>query len=884
MTGVATLDAALTMHRGAFWRRAALQVNPFAYHLVDNRTPPVATEVAYNAALVSAFLSEHVDIVGITDHWRVRESEGLRGELKSAGITVFPGFEATSSEGVHVLVLFDPVASTDDVERRISECGVDARTGHSAPCNLSVVDLLARIRSWGAVAVPAHVSSGAGLLTNLQGQARVRAWQCGDLHAVAVNAELGQGHRAILEGTVPDYRRDHPVAVIAACDVNTEHDVAKPCATTWLKLSSPTAQGLDTAFRSPGTRVSRTDPGAHTGVRLAAVFWDGGFLHGVTLRLNEGLNVLIGGRGSGKSTVLESIRFALDLQPVTRRGQDQHAQVITQVLGTAGKVTVLVECTQPSSRVLRIERTVGGSPRVLDHATGELLTATPADLVPGVEVYGQRELAEVADDKGCQTTLLERLLPDGRAVTVDYVQQSLAHNRRALLDVDLERARVAERLARLGVVEEKLRVYADTQAPQALATQRLHQREGRLFDVAAERVDDVADGVRVLRDAAGLDTAFLSSTAREGLPNDAVLVELAAVLDGLGEGLRGLAEQADALVVAARERMRTLRQEWAETTSAEQQRHDVVLRELSTAGIDAGDYLPLQAERDALQSLRDEPRRLQEQRRLLAGERRTLLDQLEERVAERTRRLDRAGRRVEGQPPLLRVSVEQRLDIDAVIALLRGGLAGRLDKVEEAVRSGRVASGRALSDLSRQGLAALVEQLGLTEGQARRLADADPALLLELEEVVPSPFPVIELNIAEPASPVWRPLEALSTGQKATALLLLLLGAGDAPLVVDQPEDDLDNRFISEGIVPRLRDQKSGRQFVLSTHNANIPVLADADLIAALATERDGSRVHAVLPAERVGSLDDGPVRELVEELLEGGKTAFETRRYRYGF
>lgn len=881
---MATLDAALTMPCGAVWRRAALQMNPFAYHLVDNRTPPFATEADYNAALVSACVSERVDIVGITDHWRVRDSEGLRSELAAAGITVFPGFEATSSEGVHVLVLFDPSALMDDVERRISECGVDARTGHSDPCDLSVVDMLARIRSWGAVAVPAHVSSGSGLLTNLTGQARVRAWQCGDLHAVAISAAPDQGQRVILEGIAPEYRRDHPVAVLAACDVNSGPDVAKPYATTWLKLSSPTAQGLDTAFRTPGTRVSRTDSVARAGLRLAAVSWDGGFLHGVTLRLNEGLNVLIGGRGSGKSTVLESIRFALGLQPVTRRGQDQHAQVITQVLGTAGKVTVLVECSQPSSRVLRIERTVGAAPRVMDQATGELLAATPGDLVPGVEVYGQRELADVADDKGYQTALLERLLPDGPAVTVDDAQQALAHNRKALLDVNAERARVDERLARLGVVEEKLRVYANTQAPQALATQRLHQREGRLFDVAGERVDDVADGVRVLRDTAGLDTAFLSAAARAGLPNDAVLVELASVLDGLGEGLGGLAEQADALVVAARERMRTLRRGWAETTSAEQQRLDVVLRQLSTAGIDAGDYLPLQAERDALESLRDEPPRLAERRDLLVSERRTLLDALEERVAERTRRLDRAGRRVEGQPPLLRVTVDQRLDIDALLALLRGGLAGRLDKVEEALRSGRVLSGRLLSDLARQGWNALVEELDLTEGQARRLADAEPALLLELEEVVPSPFPVIELNIAEPASPVWRPLEGLSTGQKATALLLLLLGAGDAPLLVDQPEDDLDNRFISEGIVPRLRDQKSGRQFVLSTHNANIPVLADADLIAALATERDGSRVHAVLPAERVGSLDDGPVRELVEELLEGGKTAFETRRYRYGF
>ena len=115
-------------------------------------------------------------------------------------------------------------------------------------------------------------------------------------------------------------------------------------------------------------------------------------------------------------------------------------------------------------------------------------------------------------------------------------------------------------------------------------------------------------------------------------------------------------------------------------------------------------------------------------------------------------------------------------------------------------------------------------------------------------------------------------------------MLLLLLLESDAPLVIDQPEDDLDNRFITDGVVPRIRDEKRRRQFVFSTHNANIPVLGDAELILGLHASGEASGGRAFISSEHMGSIDSAPVRALVEEVLEGGKTAFETRRRKYGF
>lgn len=81
-----------------------------------------------------------------------------------------------------------------------------------------------------------------------------------------------------------------------------------------------------------------------------------------------------------------------------------------------------------------------------------------------------------------------------------------------------------------------------------------------------------------------------------------------------------------------------------------------------------------------------------------------------------------------------------------------------------------------------------------------------------------------------------------------------------------------------------IRSAKRNRQFVMATHNANIPVLGDAELIVGLTPKGEAGGGTAAVAPEHIGSIDEPSVRELVEEVLEGGRHAFETRRVKYGF
>jgi len=144
--------------------------------------------------------------------------------------------------------------------------------------------------------------------------------------------------------------------------------------------------------------------------------------------------------------------------------------------------------------------------------------------------------------------------------------------------------------------------------------------------------------------------------------------------------------------------------------------------------------------------------------------------------------------------------------------------------------------------------------------------------MLQVETVELADLPKIELQDGKE----WKDSLSLSTGQKCTAILPILLLDSDNPLLVDQPEDNLDNRFIYDTIVKSLHRVKCSRQVVLITHNPNIPVLGDAGGVFVLTSDGRQSRL-----------LNSGGVDACKEEiinLLEGGANAFIQRKERYNY
>jgi predicted metal-dependent phosphoesterase TrpH len=891
------LDA-LNLPGGARFYKCALQINPHHYSTTYRGKPAQGNAETHARQIVDKAAALGVSVLAVTDHNHVSGVALIREAARDRNIHVLPGFELSTSEGVHVLCIYPRDTDEDRLGRYLGEFGIRNTDQSSQPSNKTFTDILRCVREQGGVTIAAHITNDGGLFRVLSGQARIRAWKDDNLFAVQIPGpvdDLPQDVRSIVENKNPDYHRAHvtgnglAVAVVNARDVAAPGELDDPSATCWIKMSEVGVEGLRQAFLDPGSRIRlNSAPTPEDHAEFVTIAWEGGFLDGAAIHFNENLNVLVGGRGTGKSTVIESLRYVLGLEPLGEDAQKAHEGIVRNVLRNGTKISLLVRSHRPNKQEYRIERTIPNPP-VIRAQNGEILNMTPAAIVPQVEVFGQHEVSELAKSPEKRTRLLERFVARDTALAQrkSDVRRQLEQSRVKILDADRELLQVEERLATLPALEETLKRFQDAGLEERLREQSLLVREEQVLKTSAGRLTPYRQLLDDLRRVLPIDHAFVSQKALDGLPGKEILSEIETVLAALNRELDSLAKQMQEALEVADRGLTDVKKKWEVRKTAVQAAYEMILRELQKSKIDGEEFIRLRRQIEELQPLRERQTILRRAKKEHEDRRRSLLAEWEDAKAEEFRQLERAAKKVSKQlTERVRVQVTFAGNREPLFQLLKERVGGRLSESLDALRQAESLSLKELSDAWRSGSDSLAQRYKMPPAQADRLALAPSEVVMQLEELDLAPTTQIELNVAAEGQPAqWQKLEGLSTGQKATAVLLLLLLESDAPLVVDQPEDDLDNRFITDGVVPKMREEKRRRQFVLATHNANIPVLGDAELIVGLtASGEAGQEGRARMPKEHMGSIDARLVRELVEEVLEGGREAFEMRRLKYGF
>ena len=883
---------------GAQFYKCAFQINPHHYAGTYRGEANAGDAADYAQALVAKADELSIKVLAVTDHNHVGGLGAIRAAAAERGIAVFPGFELSSSnEAIHVLCLYPLDTPEEKLNRFLGAFGIETTEPSDVPCKMSFSEILALVREQGGISIAAHVTNHKGLFTALKGHARIQAWRDRNLYAIQIPGSiegLREDIRQIVQNRNTDYAREQApetnlaIAVLNAKDVARPEELAHEGSTCWVKMSEVSIEGLRQAFLDPGSRIRLEDPPPDRHAELVEVSWQGGFLDGVTCQLNSNLNVLVGGRGAGKSTIIESLRYALELDPLGNEALANHKAIVGRALKSGTKVSLVVRSHRPSVRRYRIERTVPNPAVVRDAETDDVLNVAVADIFSGVEVYGQHEVSELARSPQKLTRLLERFMPQDEsfATSKRKLRNALQLTREDILRTQTELADLEESLAALPGLEETQKRYREAGIEEDLKEQALLEREKSLLDSVAERLAPMRESQSELRHALPIDRRFLSPEVLAELPSKDILAEADRVLEELSADLHDVAVAFETALDGAEEKVQHVRDQFSIRSASTQVVYEQKLRDLQRSEIDGEEFIRLRRRIETLRPLTEQRQRFERKESELQNRRRSLLAEWEELNAAEFRSLDKASKRVTGDlAGRARVRVKFGGDREPLFALLKEQIGGRLSEAIDRLRCVDELSPIGFAHTCRQGTNGLEAEFGIRGKQAERLAGASPKTLMLIEEVVLPSTTDIELNVAaQGASANWQALARLSTGQKATAVLLLLLIDADAPLVVDQPEDDLDNRFITEGIVPRMRDGKQRRQFVFSTHNANIPVLGDAELILGLTPSGEAEEGTAKIEPEHRGSIDVGPVRALVEDLLEGGVEAFERRRRKYRF
>lgn len=879
--------------RAQFWK-CALQVNPagyIAYRGTDHGLPPEA----YNRRLLDVALENGIKVIGLADHGNVDGVSAIRDIMTPHGIIVFPGFEICSTEKVHFVCLFAEDTTEQQLQRYLGALDLTNPADGVWPSNMSGNSILETIEKLGGFVYAAHCTDDSGLLR----QKLLHVWKNPLLKACQIPGAMddlkngeGNSYRQILQNKNVEYSRERPIAVINAKDVAVPDDLANPKASCLIKMTAPCFESFRLAFQDPESRVrlnSEMEQKYFSGIEYLKV--TGGYLDGLEIQFSNHLNAIIGGRGTGKSTLIECLRFALQMKPISKSGLRQHDEIIKSNLGQSrARVELRVRSSVMRGQQFTITRRYGENAMIRDER-GQPSNFSPQDLLPGVEIYGQNEIYEIARDTQGQRQLLERFLGSGAKYDRQRIQEALAKlatNRSSLLESKRQLAAIEDELAKLPKLQERLAQFRNLGLEEQLRILPLLEAEKRLLERA------VRGELTTLREAvAGVeeclpDTTFLSDTAIGGLPDVESFRGMRAELDSFRQKTLTFLDQWKREYEAVVSRL-SVHAEWVSASVKDkEEKLENIFRELpasegKTGRQIGGEYQTLLRE---VERLKPNEVAIATRRRVvdeLQSQRVGLLEELSAMRSERTAALERSlkslNRKLKGK---LKLTVRPESERRPVIDFL---LSCKLENVGEArlswIHSAEPFSATRLAQLSRTGSEALrATNWSMTPSVADALAKLSFEQTLLLEEIELPDVVQIELNVSHGEDEILRPLEQLSTGQQCTAILHLLLLDNVDPLIVDQPEDNLDNAFIADRIVSELRSAKLSRQFLFSTHNANIPVFGDAEWIGVLQSENN----QATMPPELQGAVDVPAVRDKAADILEGGKTAFNQRRLKYGY
>ena len=907
---------------GARWFKVDLHIHTIDDHPGGRAKMPAGfsgspdspeTLKPYARLFLQSLITHGVQVAGLTPHspragdgpetsavWRIVEewNEGANDDgvpFREKIYAVFPGFEPSfkdGREGLHLLFLFDPeigreryLKAFDLVMGGISpwrngelqiagnqahQAFADLRQFHDRECPIGGEGG----RLWDYLILAPHIDAPRGLL----GAQKAQVLQLFD-HDEITGLELGDDKIAEEALKLRSWLRkgmaEHRQAFFHASDAYGLNDLGRRH--TWMKLASPRTEALRQSFIATDSRMRIGfekgkdaalrpigDPPDVTlndrpwlrevTVRGGASFFGGsvgGKARETRFRLSPDLTCVIGGSMTGKSTFLDGLRALAEAPP-----PDDDAV-----------------CANVKARG---DIFSAGAPEITPDCPGRDPTAPFREQWPA-RFFAQNELQRLSQEAGAVEDILARLVPS----EIEGIERRTGE----LRDLDKRLSDVARQLDKFDdrIAEAEQAYQRSASARDALdafseaGVERLHRasQERQVWEASNAAVSNVRSAIQTGTQLASMmtipeiDDALAKALTSGGIdPNE---------LDLNGRWKR-IMRDIEATVCDTDDWLSDVRGVIEVLTKMETDLRIGVERALAERGLDAAKLkefqelnrqASLQASysdtlvetRHAQEAYAARFSRLRDERHALAEEQRDAFDRVMAGIEQGFGDRIRVRRVNSGEAEPLGRFLE-KLRKKGVTRWWNGLSADRKPSPEELVT--RLENG-SLSDVGMSEAVQDTFRESMTRSMMRELA----ALRC------PDRYR-LELRVDGGS---YRPLDELSGGQRVSLLLSLLLETSDdRPLVIDQPEDELDNRFLFDTVLPALKKLRGRRQVIVATHNANIVVNGDADMVIQLEADARRGRIA------RAGAIEEPAVRDAIVRTVDGGEEAFRLRRRKYGF
>ncbi len=859
---------------GSRWLKADFHLHTRA----DKGFSYTGEENAYLKSYVQALQAAGVGLGVITNHNKFDQDEfkALRKRARKSNIGLLPGLELSVKDGqagVHTLVVFadewfDNKEQTNHIQSFLSLtfAGIANFEDENARSNHDLVETVRELDKFHKdyFLVFAHVEAPNGLWGGLS-PGRIK--ELFENEAVRRRALAFQKVRTRdLREKIQQELGSLYLAEVEGCDAKKLSDMSARLEASYLKLGAFSFESVKYALRDKKTRVRSELPKYPHSYIHKISFEGAGALGGTQIHLSPELNTFIGIRGSGKSSVLEGIRYALNI-PFGDKALDVEYKegLIKHLLRSGGKITL--DAIDRRGQPYQIRRILGESPDVY----------VDDQLQPGVSVretvlykpiyFGQKDLSSTG--AGFETDLIEKLV--GEALIP--LREKIKHQQLEVVDaihqikrLTRETSQKQEWIQKKQDAEFKLQFYQQ------------HGVEAKLqkqidFDRDERKVEQI---IKIVQQYLA-ELNSLTASHEDELKNQLLYksVQNQAFFDAFFSAYKQLLDDFDAIkqivnkgqqhtmklqekLTRLREQKSTFKEEFAEI----ERKLAIELKNEGAQAISPHEFRQLKAVLDQAEQMLEVLTKSEAQSSYLDSALETLLVKLNEQYLKEYRAIENTLSKINKVGSPLKIVPQFKADKEAMLKQLQDVFRG--SRIRETTLRNVV---DAFSDFGAMWRDKTKLQALLNSSYEVFWQYFEDNLEVLLTWQVPNIYRV-EYHGKE--------LAHHSLGQRASALMLFVLSQKNNDVVIiDQPEDDLDNQTIYEDVIKLVRALKSETQFIFATHNANIPVLGDAEQV--IACEYLDEQIQTTS-----GSIDCADIQQRIVGIMEGGAEAFEKRKQVY--
>ena len=875
------------------------------------------------------YMKVGIDCVAVTDHnsgaWvdQLKEAYKKMKDNPPAGfreLHLFPGVEISVHGGFHLLAILDTGATTKDIEKLLVRVDYDGTPGESdGVTRKGAAEVVQEVLDAGGLPIPAHVDRDKGLLQT-QAESRKSRIDANTLRQVLEHQGILAMEQKDLQTPLPTVFTSAKVrwARVLGSDCHSFQGSHKPDSRyTWIKMAEPTLEGLRLALLD-GDEFSThcsDDAGQFGPFKLPKHFIQSiriskarfmGRAKPEYIEFTPYYNALIGGRGTGKSTVIHALRLACQRHNELQHGSSQpfkDFKIFCQEADDHKTPGALQKDTEISINFFRdgiyhrLHWRADGEGDVVEEWDGTAWHVSDSQTVSPerfpVRLFSQGQIADMASDN--RQTLMGVI---DEAMGSEVLNRNLEEAKKSFFTLYARWRELGGKLQWQDEVERKLKdlhrkleSFIETHHAEVLKAHQRASRQRHEVDTLLKQVEQIPEQMRQFTEN------FVLDDWPEGVFDAEADVDILTWRKGMELTVKNAREQVQKAASALAETISIARsgknfKAWQARFEQAQQSYDALKATLAEQGVqDPQEFGRLVQERQQLEAEHKQLDKWKRDRETLETQ---IIAQYQHMVEARekiTKAREEFLNKHLANNNFVRISVAPfGFDAKIIERSLREMLGVEDNRFENDIllledgkpQAGLVADFLQATDYKtelkniKRRLAKIENLGGHFHNYMQRKLEQQP----EFADRIRCWFPEDDLRIEYCRmgdGTKFTPITQGSAGQRAAAMLAFLLAFGDEPLILDQPEDDLDNHLIYDLIVRQIRENKKRRQLIVVTHNPNIVVNGDAEMVHALDFLRGQCRV------KKRGALQEKELREEVCHIMEGGREAFSRRWARLG-